>query len=56
MMSPRVFYERIVFIDDPENNTGYVYTTSLLAEKIPEDESIEKKDVIADTVMSVQVY
>jgi len=60
-VSPRVFYERVVLIDDPKNNKFYVFTTSIpeihikdVEPLIVSDQTDNKKnsDVIAETLFS----
>lgn len=38
MISPRVFYERVIFIDDPENQNFYVFVSSIPEQFIQEVE------------------
>ena len=53
MMTPRIFYERVIIIDDVENSTVYVHTTSLPSDKIDE---VSKNDTVADNLISIQIY
>lgn len=62
-VSPWVFYEQIVVIDDEENSKCYMMTTSIpekfhsSVEPLLNDPEVEKtKPVLAETICSIQEY
>ena len=66
MISPWVFYERVIFIDDPEVSKFYVFVTSIPENLISGVEPLKilasfdqikkAEDVVANTIFSCQIY